>query len=348
MKLQQSAAVVVAASVVIFADALPNRLDHVRETTTTPDKAHQHHRVLVRAPNGVPTFVHGNLGKILGYGTASMNDADVVSAAQGLLHNILLDKFGASGDEEMVPVITSSSKSKTKLQKDTNGKAHLRFNEKIRGMTVEGAAMVFHVEADGTVYAVNGEFASAAHIPTEPKLDSDVALSIALDQTEIQGGQWLADPELAVVYGSDGNGHLAWKNLLGYAAPGGKGPMQKDYIFASTETGDLVARHPKVYGARSLKTEDCNSGTIFCTTVSTSSDAISTGDPAIDAAHNNAIATYDFYQGQYGRDSIDGKGMTLVSRVHYDFFFNNAFWDGTQMTYGDGDGKSNCTLGRWH
>ena len=50
-------------------------------------------------------------------------------------------------------------------------------------------------------------------------------------------------------------------------------------------------------------------------------------------------ATYDLYHDVYGRNSIDDRGMPLVSTVHYRRDYDNAFWDGSQMVYGDGDGK---------
>jgi thermolysin len=89
-----------------------------------------------------------------------------------------------------------------------------------------------------------------------------------------------------------------------------------------------------------METYDCNQQTTGCELVSSSSDATSTGDDAIDAAHNYAIATYDYYWNNHGRDSIDDNGMKLISRVHYDKSYTNAFWDGTQMTYGDNDGST--------
>ena len=61
-------------------------------------------------------------------------------------------------------------------------------------------------------------------------------------------------------------------------------------------------------------------------------------DLPIEAAHNYAIDTYDYYWQTHGRDSIDNNGMKLISLVHYDKNYNNAFWDGTKMMYGDGDG----------
>jgi Zn-dependent metalloprotease len=50
-----------------------------------------------------------------------------------------------------------------------------------------------------------------------------------------------------------------------------------------------------------------------------------------------AVAT--FYQTLFGRNSVDDCGKTLVSSVHYSVGYNNAFWNGTQMVYGDGDGE---------
>jgi len=50
-----------------------------------------------------------------------------------------------------------------------------------------------------------------------------------------------------------------------------------------------------------------------------------------------AVAT--FYRQVFRRNSIDGAGMTLASSVHYGVDFNNAMWNGSQMVYGDGDGR---------
>jgi Zn-dependent metalloprotease len=46
-----------------------------------------------------------------------------------------------------------------------------------------------------------------------------------------------------------------------------------------------------------------------------------------------------FYNQIFGRESVDGHGRTLVSSVHYSQNYDNAFWNGQQMVYGDGDGK---------
>lgn len=61
------------------------------------------------------------------------------------------------------------------------------------------------------------------------------------------------------------------------------------------------------------------------------------GDPAVDEAYDGSGATYDLYKDVYERDSIDDHGMRLDSTVHYQQGFDNAFWNGQQMVYGDGD-----------
>jgi Zn-dependent metalloprotease len=67
------------------------------------------------------------------------------------------------------------------------------------------------------------------------------------------------------------------------------------------------------------------------------------GDPnASDAAVNDAYdglgATYDFYHDIFKRNSIDDRGMRLDATVHFERDYDNAFWNGEQMVFGDGDG----------
>ncbi|HEX2176690.1 MAG TPA: M4 family metallopeptidase [Nocardioidaceae bacterium] len=62
--------------------------------------------------------------------------------------------------------------------------------------------------------------------------------------------------------------------------------------------------------------------------------------PGVDAHYYSSLVD-DFYRDVFGRDSIDDQGMKLVSTVHFGRRVCNAFWNGVQMTYGDGDGR-NC------
>ncbi|MGQ4438357.1 M4 family metallopeptidase [Streptomyces violaceoruber] len=66
-------------------------------------------------------------------------------------------------------------------------------------------------------------------------------------------------------------------------------------------------------------------------------------EPGQDATVNRAYAglgaTFEHYLEVYRRDSIDGAGLPLDATVHYDREYNNAFWNGEQMVFGDGDGE---------
>ncbi|QHA92455.1 peptidase M4 family protein [Bacillus sp. N1-1] len=67
-------------------------------------------------------------------------------------------------------------------------------------------------------------------------------------------------------------------------------------------------------------------------------------DAAAVDAHYYAGATYDYYKDVFNRDSYDGNGAPLESTVHYGRNYNNAFWNGSQMVYGDGDGSTFVSL----
>jgi Zn-dependent metalloprotease len=62
-----------------------------------------------------------------------------------------------------------------------------------------------------------------------------------------------------------------------------------------------------------------------------------TADAAVNEAYDGAGATYDLYHEIFERNSIDNNGMQLISVVHYLQGYDNAFWNGEKMVYGDGD-----------
>ena len=60
---------------------------------------------------------------------------------------------------------------------------------------------------------------------------------------------------------------------------------------------------------------------------------------AVDA-HYGGATTFDYFKNVQGRNGIFGDGAGAPSRVHYGNGYVNAFWDGSKMTYGDGDGST--------
>jgi hypothetical protein len=64
-----------------------------------------------------------------------------------------------------------------------------------------------------------------------------------------------------------------------------------------------------------------------------------TGDQAVDEAFDSSAQVWNLFAEQFDRPSVDGRGTTLSVTVHYGQKYDNAFWDGTQLVFGDGDGE---------
>lgn len=66
--------------------------------------------------------------------------------------------------------------------------------------------------------------------------------------------------------------------------------------------------------------------------------AAATGDLAVDEAYDGLGETFDFFWEIFQRNSIDDEGLALDATVHFGSKYNNAFWNGERMVFGDGDG----------
>lgn len=64
-----------------------------------------------------------------------------------------------------------------------------------------------------------------------------------------------------------------------------------------------------------------------------------TSDDSVTRAYNGLGATFELFLKVYGRHSIDDAGLALNASVHYSEDYNNAFWNGEQMVFGDGDNE---------
>jgi Zn-dependent metalloprotease/glucose/arabinose dehydrogenase len=74
--------------------------------------------------------------------------------------------------------------------------------------------------------------------------------------------------------------------------------------------------------------------TLLCTQATL--DCTGGADVDADEAHHYAIQTHDYYLTQHGRDSLDNAGLQIISSVNFDTGYQNAFWNGQQLVYGDG------------
>jgi Zn-dependent metalloprotease len=67
--------------------------------------------------------------------------------------------------------------------------------------------------------------------------------------------------------------------------------------------------------------------------------SVDSDDVMVNEAYAGLGQTHDLFWRRFARDSIDGHGLPLHATVHYGTTYDNAFWDGEQMVFGDGDGE---------
>jgi Zn-dependent metalloprotease len=80
---------------------------------------------------------------------------------------------------------------------------------------------------------------------------------------------------------------------------------------------------------------NCSNGTVLPGTPVANPG--NSADGTAKRAFDETKAVADFYNQIFGRNSLDNNGKTLLSSIHFGVNYNNAFWNGNQMTYGDGD-----------
>lgn len=289
--------------------------------------------VLAERPDGTATFIQGDLGVFDGVLSADFDanakaSSDFRMTAGITMRHLAASHLGAAGTEDF------ALKS---MRSDDLGMVHIRFDQTINHRRVEGAQMILHVrEATGEILSLNGDFFPDSGVLEAANVADRDAIKTALEMTEIKA-QVDSDVDLVYVVVDD-TVHLAYKVMIRYEDS--EGP-HADILYSSAEDGRLLALRPTIHSANNRLTYSMNNstdpgdlpGTLLCANGNTCG-----GDIAATAAHNGASTTYDYYFTKFGRDSLDDQGMTLVSSVHYGEQLNNAFWNGAQMLYGDGDG----------
>jgi len=98
-------------------------------------------------------------------------------------------------------------------------------------------------------------------------------------------------------------------------------------------TNAIGIKHRSIYNAKNMPLSPAQlPGTLV-----RDEGQAATADASVNQAYDALGATYDFYKNVLGRNSIDGHGTRLVGTVHFGKSYNNAFWNGKQMVFGDGD-----------
>ncbi|MGZ4123437.1 MAG: M4 family metallopeptidase, partial [Tumebacillaceae bacterium] len=300
--------------------------------------------------------VVGKLGKVSG----STAEARALAA---------LDKVGTD-----FGFSKSNGKFKAKeSHQDANGTTHTKLDHVINGIKVLNEQMIVH-EANGDVQGVTGSYSDLTPNATKASVSQQAAIDKALAHTGYTGALEQAATAELVYLPQGATGLLTYKVGLTYM---GDKPGYWD-IFVNAVDGSIVQATNKIENVvgsgvgvlgdtKSINTtlksgsyylEDTtkhmyatNGGIIQTKTYGnrpilmqnmTDADNVwntSTQAAGVDA-HYYAGVVYDYYYNALGRNSYDNAGHTLLSAVHYSTKYNNAFWNGSQMTYGDGDGTT--------
>jgi bacillolysin len=302
---------------------------------------------------GTPTVVAGDLGDV---GTHANDDVFRDNVKQQLT-NLLQVQVGGEWTIADASSRDLEAQGRSKISK--NGYAHVRFIQRVNGYPVEGASLVAHTNADGKIFLVNGEFLTSHPVPSKPILDSKTAVSLAMkeagisfenlrDRKTLRGAQ---DAELAMVIDEHDNVCFAWKTLVDYVEINDDDSriQMKALIYANTQNGRLCALHPQIFDLDPIiRTYSCTPDSFFGQLASIhdmdcrylhadSPTQISTGQSALDAAHNNALTTYQYYKDYHGLESVDDRNTPIKSHVlSTDFKFESAFWDRGTVVFGDG------------
>lgn len=116
----------------------------------------------------------------------------------------------------------------------------------------------------------------------------------------------------------------------------------RQLVVTDARTGAVIDRLDRLEAAKNRTVYNMNGSTTSGTTARTEGQG-ATGNTDVDNAYNNTGATYDYYANSFGRDSYDDAGAALLSFVHYGVGYENAFWDGYEMVYGDGFAVNDVT-----
>jgi bacillolysin len=221
-------------------------------------------------------------------------------------------------------------------ERDRIGMKHVRFQQRHNGVEVFGAVLIAHTRGV-QVDSVTGTYVPDLSVDTQPSQTFEQAVALARAKVGQADAVVAQERSGLAIYARDGHSALTWKVELQSQAGDGRW-----LLFVDAHHGTLIhainmtqtARQRETYNA--LPGSSTLPGTLLCTEANASGCQ---GDLAAKAAHDYAGLVYDYYQSAFGRDSIDGQGMTIISTVHYGVEYNNAFWSGAQMVYGDGDGS---------
>lgn len=238
----------------------------------------------------------------------------------------------------------ASQLSLTSVNTDKLNQTHVRFAQQQNGVPVFGADLIVHLDAQGNVLAVNGyTLPDAATVNTTAAAKPSLVDVAGLSQVAAADA-FIADRSLVIlnpglITDQPSRSGLAYRLRVDSTSQ----PHLAMWVFVDAQSAEVRFSYPAVTDGRNRNTYNMKHGTSYtsATLARTESQGAVTTAPSctptdVNNAHDYAGDTYNFYFNRYGRDSYNNAGGALNSYVCYSSGYQNAFWDGSKMTYGDG------------
>lgn len=226
---------------------------------------------------------------------------------------------------------------------DMAGNTHIVLNQTYKGLPVEFATLTVHFNADGKNKSISGYGVGNIHLDTTSAVMDTrrfAAIATAYTATLRQASvNMLAVASTSLVVfntgalkGMDENNVLAYKiNVLG------EDPAVNEDVYVDAHSGAVLASLTHILDAKNRVIYNVNNKrSLGSATLARTEGQAATGNVDVDHAYDYSGNTYDFYQRAYKRDSVDNAGLPLTSYTHYKVGYQNAYWSGSYMVYGDG------------
>ncbi len=281
-------------------------------------------QVLEVAPDGLPRFVVGDFG-LVAAGSGAVAAGPGPDAVPDLARIAPIFRLRAA-DLRLVRATT-----------DGLGYRHFKYGQQVEGEEVVGAEVAVHVDAKGQIYAVRGNAR-----PGEPSPARALGRAAPARLGAPYEGAAIGAPELVYVLSTrDGVVRRAWSII---AEGELDGAPYRDRVFVDAGSGEVVEVRPQIHAILNRRVHSGGNMVTLPGTLMRSEGQAPSIDATVNANYDLLGAVYNGYLALFGRDSYDGAGAPLISTVHHGRNFVNAFWNGTQMVYGDGDGTHASSL----
>ncbi|MEZ4398611.1 MAG: M4 family metallopeptidase [Kofleriaceae bacterium] len=222
---------------------------------------------------------------------------------------------------------------------DLLGRAHTRVAQTVGGVPVFGAEAIVHLDPTGKYLGLTDGLVRGIAVDPRPSLDATRAIAAAVSATGAAAGlRSAADLQILRHGGKD---RLTYRVQLDYTDGG---EPRRPVVFVDARTGAVVWSYDNLQTARNREVHNLNHGTALPGPIARTEGGAANGDTDVDTNYDRLGSTYDCYQALFGRDSFDNAGAKLISSVHYSNNYVNAYWNGTQMVYGDGDNVNSRSL----